>query len=537
MKKAATKSTSKPWTLTDVVDFEYFVLQHSGEKAAETGQHLRHWFQAHRAEADVLDQSDLSDRSDQADPSTLRAWLEEQRSNLPETFPQPGESWAGFMRLLSAVFVLAGLLTGTGVASGLLRYDGVQPVNVALFLGILVVFQTGWNVVSLLLLAGKGSALLPANSGLGRQVCGMSFRWVATRLHRHVWSHLPAEQRLQWESFWQQLSRDHGCSGKYLTWPILCRVQLLGVAFNVGAVLTISLSVMFRDLAFGWQTSMEQLSNTVVASWVKWMALPWSPWLGEGQGYPSPDQIEGSRIILREGIAGLQNEDLTAWWLFLLMCLCVYGLLPRLILWGWSGWLGRRHIRMYPLKSPSAKKLWEQFQTPYLNVTRQPFQSADNGGETITSDTLPDSNTQPDQPYPNYSNEIPCLVMVDNDLSDIIESGDLDQQLLPYGWNVVGHDSISGPIMNNRFQTLPGDIQCVLWIQEAWQPPIMEKMDQMKQCRKTLPRHVLLLVGLIGKPSRETWLTAVRERDFEIWTQFVTKHLPDGTQVKCLVEP
>jgi hypothetical protein len=32
-------------------------------------------------------------------------------------------------------------------------------------------------------------------------------------------------------------------------------------------------------------------------------------------------------------------------------------------------------------------------------------------------------------------------------------------------------------------------------------------------------------------------LTAARERDFEIWTQFVTKHLPDGTQIKCLVEP
>ncbi|GEM_PF-895802 len=538
MKKAATKSISKPWTLADVVDFEYFVLQHSGENAAAAGQHLRHWFQAHRAEAGVIDQSDLSDRSDQTDPSALRAWLEEQRSNLPDTFPQPGESWAGFMRLLSAVFVLVGLLTGTGVASGLLRYDGVQPVNVALFLGILVVLQIGWNVLSFLFMAGKGTSLLPANAGWGRQLAGFCFRWVANRLHRHVWAQLPAERRLHWESFWLRLSRNHGASGKYLAWPILTRIQLFGVAFNLGAVLTFSLSVMFRDLAFGWQTSMEQITKTVVASWVKWMALPWSAWLGEGQGYPSPDQIEGSRIILREGIAGLQNENLTAWWLFLLLCLCVYGLLPRLALWGWSAWLSGRHFRAYPQQSPSARKLWEQFQTPFLNVSQRPLiqtgESADSDQEESSS--VPES--QEEASAQTNADASRCLVLMDVDLSDTIETHDLTQRLRPVGWQVMGHvsvsDCIDGEQLKNRLTT--EEASCVLWLQEAWQPPIMEKMDQMKQVRQLLPGHVLLMVGLIGKPNRETWLTSVRERDFEIWNQFVTKHLPQGTQVQCLLE-
>lgn len=527
MKKAADTSHSKPWTLADVVDFEYFVLQHS-VNAVETGQQLRHWFQSHRSEAGT---------NDQIDTDTLHLWLEHQRSTPPDTFPQPGESWAGFMRLLSALSVLGGLLVGTGIASGLLRYDGVQPVNVAMFLGVLVVLQTGWNLLSFLLLAGKGSSLLPVNSGLGHQVFNASFRWVATRLHRHVWSHLPAERRLHWESFWQQLNRNHGASGKYLAWPILCRIQLLGVAFNVGAVLTFSLSVMFRDLAFGWQTSMEQITKTVVASWVKWMALPWSTWMGEGQGYPSPDQIEGSRIILREGIAGLQNENLTAWWLFLLLSLCVYGLLPRLFLWGWSAWLSGRQIRDYPQQSASAKKLWERFQTPYLNVTQQPFENAHGRDVNNSKAGVTPSDASSDVHHLTCSTLMPCVVTTDTDLSDVIESDDFGQQLLPFGWKVVEYVSISDQAIGKCFETLANDVSCVLWIQEAWQPPIMEKIDQMKQCRKTLPGHVLLVVGLIGKPSRETWLTTVRERDFEIWSQFVKTHLPDGTQVRRLMEP
>lgn len=538
MKNAADKPDSKPWSLADVVDFEYFVLQQSANNSAEAGQELRHWYQTHRAKLREADPSDRPDLADQTDPIALRAWLEEQRDAMPDEFPRPGESWAGFMRLLSTLVLVVGVLVGAGVTSGLLRYDGVQPVNVAMLLGILVVFQMGWNALSFLLLVGKGSALLPANAGVGRQVGGFCFRWVATRLHRHVWSHMPAERRMDWESFWQRLSRDHGSSGKYLAWPILNRIQLLGVAFNIGAVLTFALSVMFRDLAFGWQTSMEQISETLMASWVKWMALPWSAWLGEGHGYPSLDQIEGSRIILREGLAGLQNENLTAWWLFLLLSLCVYGLVPRLVLWGWSGWLSRSHITSYPFQSHSAKKLWDGFQTPYLKVSQQPFEHASVQNENGTQDKVTPVNVPSGSSSQTSSNGIPCVIMMDADLSDVIEPADLEHLLSPHGWQVIDQTTFSDQTSEESLQTVSqaNDVQCVLWVQEAWQPPIMEKLEQMKQFRQALPGHVLLMVGLIGKPIRDTWLTAVRERDFEIWNQFLKQHLPEGTQLQCLIK-
>lgn len=531
MKKAANNPYSTLWSLEDLVDFEYFLLQQSGTNTAETGQQLRHWYQAYRA------RTGLDDHLDQPDPAVLHAWLEEQRTSLPESLPQPGASWMGFMRLLSALSVFFGFLVGAGVTTGFLRYDGVQPVNVAMFLGFLVVFQMGWNVISFLLLAGKGSALLSINSGLGRQVCGLSFHWVATRLHRHIWSHMPAERRMHWESFWQRLSRDHGSAGMYLAWPILNRIQLLGVAFNVGAVLTFSMCVMFRDLAFGWQTSLQQISETAVASWVKWIALPWSTWLGEGKGYPSLEEIEGSRIILKDGIAALDNPNLTAWWSFLLLSLCCYGLLPRLFLWAWSGWLSGRRIRSYPQTSPSAKKLWNRFQTPYLNVTQHRFGHGDSEtNENDPKESLPSSDAHSEDRADSESDATQCMVVVDGDLAHIIERDDFKQLLLPHGWQVFAHASFPDVAVEEIISRLSKEdkVSTVLWIQEAWQPPIMEKMEQMKQCRQALPSSVLMVVGLIGKPKRETWLTPVKDRDFEIWTQFVNTHLPEGTQVKCL---
>ena len=522
--------------MEDVVDFEYFVLQNSGNSSAEAGQELRRWYQTYRANLGVVDPSN---QAVQTDSHALRAWLEDQRNTMPDEVPRPGETWVGFMRLLSMFFVLSGLAIGAGVTSGLLQYNGVQPVNVAVFLGILVVFQMGWNVLSFLLLAGKGSALLPANAGMGRQIGGFCFRWAATRLQRHVWTHLPVERRMHWESFWQRLSRDHGASGKYLTWPILGRIQLMGVAFNIGAILTFAASVMFRDLAFGWQTSMKKISETVVASWVKWMALPWSAWLGEGQGYPSLDQIDGSRIVLREGIAGLKNENLTAWWLFLLLSLCVYGLLPRLVLWGWSVWLSGHNIKSYPFQSASAKKLWNRFQTPFLNVSHQPIDPKGTQDEDSHKERVPSIDAQSDHSIQTQSEGIPCVVMMDADLSDVIASAEIGQPLSSHGWQVVGQTIFPDQTVEESLKTVSQakGVECVLWLQEAWQPPIMEKLEQMKRFRQALPGHVLLMVGLIGKPSRDTWLTTVRERDFEIWNQFVNKHLPEGTQIKCLIKP
>ena len=84
-------------------------------------------------------------------------------------------------------------------------------------------------------------------------------------------------------------------------------------------------------MAFGWQSSL-QFSAGQVAEAARCLALPWSWFLQEGLGYPSLEQVQGTQIVLKEGIYNLDTKNLVSWWPFLCMSLVCYGLLPRCIM-------------------------------------------------------------------------------------------------------------------------------------------------------------------------------------------------------------
>ncbi|MDD9302958.1 MAG: DUF2868 domain-containing protein [Desulfobacter sp.] len=69
--------------------------------------------------------------------------------------------------------------------------------------------------------------------------------------------------------------------------------------------------MLVTDLAFGWQSTLLQ-SGSQIHSLVSFLALPWSWILPESMGVPTLEQIEGSRILLKEGILGLATEHLVA---------------------------------------------------------------------------------------------------------------------------------------------------------------------------------------------------------------------------------
>ena len=114
-----------------------------------------------------------------------------------------------------------------------------------------------------------------------------------------------------------------------LIWPAFILVQLGGIGFNLGVIGATLAKVAFSDIAFAWQSSL-QLSAELVAGLVQWIALPWS-W-AVPQAYPSLAQIQGSQMVLKEGVSHLATGDLVSWWPFLCCAVLVYGLLPRCLL-------------------------------------------------------------------------------------------------------------------------------------------------------------------------------------------------------------
>lgn len=121
-------------------------------------------------------------------------------------------------------------------------------------------------------------------------------------------------------------------------------------------------------MAFGWQSSL-QLSAQQVADGVRLLALPWSWFLPEGMGYPSLAQVEGTQIILKDGIYHLATQDLVSWWPFLCTALVVYGLLPRLLLL-MGGYIRYRHqLDALELRNPEIRWLLQRMTTPRWKQT------------------------------------------------------------------------------------------------------------------------------------------------------------------------
>ena len=532
MKSELIKKPKESWSSNDVVDFEYFLIHTSSrENPLESAQQARHWFQSN-----VSDHSRSSDL-ERPDPFILKTWLNHQKAQRKDSLPFPGDTWGTIISLLHWGALFIGICAGIGLAAGLLQYDGSRPVNVALFFGMLVGVQIPWSILSFFMITGKGFRWIPVSSGLSFRVFRMLLHWASTRMHRHIFSRVSTEKRMVWESFWGHLLKDHGASTKYLIWPILTRIQILGVAFNLGAICYFLASVMFRDLAFGWQTSLQQITHSSVAKLVQLFSLPWNWLLGEGHGYPSMDQIEGSRIVLKEGIETMQNPDLTSWWPFLFFCLVVYGLIPRTLLWLWTRSKERRQLASYPLRSLSSQNLWKRFHTPYLNVTRKSFDEhahSKDGSLASAVDEIQKSSLV--QNSTSTISNIPCWVYLSEDLAMHHANGSLASKLSPHGWQVQG--IIDEGILHQDLAHHPFESgEYLLWVDEAWQPPIQEHLKKIEKCRAVLPVGTLLCIGLVGKPNKETWLTSVSPRDLEMWKKFVYQNLSEGVEVRPVVSP
>jgi hypothetical protein len=88
--------------------------------------------------------------------------------------------------------------------------------------------------------------------------------------------------------------------------------------------------VTFSDLAFAWSTTL-QTDPAALQRYTDLLSAPWAGFFPDGR--PSFDLIESTRYFrLKDGTfpAATSPEGLGGWWPFLVMCMLVYGLLPRL---------------------------------------------------------------------------------------------------------------------------------------------------------------------------------------------------------------
>ncbi len=500
------------WTFADIVDLEYFFIkdeelrEQEGEKALR--QQDRTIYFARRQEFDAIGDS----------RGLVRRWLAARRMqqhSTPPCGPLPGKIWREASVLLRWLTLIVGILCGTLAASSLLRYSGETAVNVSGYFAVLIAVQILLLILLLVMLSLRSISRSWLKSSLLCQLSAGLLKKLFINLQRRSQKISDAETRLRFQAAIGRIRQNRQEYGSLYFWPAFILLQLFGCGFNIGTLAATLFKVSLADVAFGWQSTL-QIDPQLLATAVRWIALPWSWFVPAAVAYPTAEQIEGSRIILKEGIYHLTTGNLVAWWPFLTLSVFTYGLLPRLLLFLFGSYQLRRKLKSLRFDSARFRQLQQRMLNPILETGLQAQAS------NITSSILQDG--------PPGAQAAPCvsgarLLLVPDELWASINMTRLTDCLEPHEGSGPYHSLRIGALDQSEEElytqiasTLHENSAAgILLLQEAWQPPIRELLDLFRRLRHELPRQYPISVVLIGKPDSDSILTGVKAQDLNLW--------------------
>ena len=500
------------WSLPDIFDLEYCFHLDRGTSEA----------QLHKRDRSVFLAMDSSPEKFQPDSSSLlHSWLNARRTSLKEdtdqTLPGPGITEA--VRLVLIIFPLIGL--GIGVISGLafFSYSGTTPVNVFHFLFIFIFSQL---LLILLLLCRLSLRFL----GIARQWFPLLFKLytaciakITERLSKRLRTSFTADTRDRYRQILGLIRSTHYKYGLVLYWPLFAMAQRALIGFNLGLLGASFFRIATSDLAFGWQSTI-QLSSETLYSLVKVLALPWSWVIPPEIAYPSLTAIEGSRIVLKDGIYHLATQDLISWWPFLLMNLFVYGLLFRVVMAIIAKYYTNHRLSSITFDTTDAHSVLRRMQSPLVSTQAS---SESKKGTTVASYQPQDTSRSGDEITPTTS--FPVLVMIAQDIAEKNNVEVFLSFIRKHGFTITetmsvladyGSDqNLLDHLNSNKSDTNSG----VFLILESWMPPIGEVIGFIDHLRAAVGGTAPLYIGLVGKPIPGNPPSRPASGELAIWQQ------------------
>ncbi len=296
----------------------------------------------------------------------LGAWLVELRRRKPDQLA-PGRTAQRALSWMRLGLATLGLLGGWGLAEAVLYFDGSQPVNLLNYLGLFVGLQ-----LLLLLLVGVG-LLAPHGAGqlpVVRELRDL-LRWIASATVVRLG--VPADRAEAWRSALRRMAGRRSLYTRVEPWLMLGLTQVLGVAFNIGALLCCLRLVTFSDLAFAWGSTVRSLDVATLHGLVEALATPWA--------WALPDAVPSLELVRETNYSRLQAGYVASagrsavdpllvggWWSFLLVATAVYGLLPRalalVLAWARTSWL----LGHLPLDDMELRRVVDRLTQPRVEL-------------------------------------------------------------------------------------------------------------------------------------------------------------------------
>jgi hypothetical protein len=506
------------WRVHDLIDLEYFLsADNTGEDAAD--EHRR---RDRRIYKNVI-HPHLSENGDDR-RVIIKQWLETRQADSgSRDLPLPGESFQQAARLLIMLTIGMGGAAGAAAALSALLYTGNTPVNVSVFLFIFVFLQILLAAGTLVLMVSRPWRGRRDRRGVILKLIGLLLVTVTGKLRESAWKRLPANHRQAFQAAMGIIRGKQQIYGSVFIWPLFTLTQLFAVCVNVGILTATLLRVVGADLAFGWQSTL-QISPQAVHRLTAIMAAPWRWIVPPELAYPSVAQIEGSRMMLKNGIYHLTTPDLVSWWPFLCLAVLVYGLMPRLLLMVTGVMARRKALARIDFHTAACDRLMFRLTTPIVSTGGLPVQAV---RQSLPAAPWPAPPAAQEEDNGTVIPPAGAVILVPGDLTGQCPREELFDRVARKTGTTPARSLSYGTDLTENRDTL-ADLARTCWedgrpnliiVQEAWQAPIKEILMFIRQSRQVLGPAAAIRIGLIGKPTPETIFTDVAPENRDLWTR------------------
>jgi hypothetical protein len=324
------------WTIPDLLDLEFALARRGARKDPAFFRELvEPW----------LDPEEIARPGRRTMSLALWEWLGRERAATGTgTGSWPGRAYSVALTVAGAGASVLAFSVGVGTVLGLLNaYDG-RTFHVLLLLAVTIGVQ--WALLLTWLLGF-------VTVGWWREHAFVSGaqRLISAGIERMVRGSL-GEEGARW---WRDAVRTRRLFGL----PALQVSQVAGVAFSVGSLAALSGCVLLLSVRFGWETTTAEGFPRLVAGTVRALASPWS-WF-RPDWVPDEAVIEGTRIEWRDGKPVMPPVELSVrWYPFLLTCLVVWGILPRIGLAVVAVWMRDVALARYSFKERAHREWWRE---------------------------------------------------------------------------------------------------------------------------------------------------------------------------------
>ncbi len=428
----------------------------------------------------------------------IRRWL---RSTNTDHTKGSGRSGSRIYRIVGLVLLVFGLISGWGLASIVLHYDGSQPINIVYALVALVLPQ-----ILLLLLWLLG--LLPFKLRLFKNIGAMLGLLNPGRLAGQLTSFFNVQGGQGLSAIWN--ADNAAVLAPVSRWLFSFWSQLFAFSFNIGILIKAFMLVSFSDLAFAWSTTL-QFSNAGFHQFLLMLSTPWSAVIPDA--VPTAELVANSRYYRLESGSLSANQTsqlaiaLGQWWPFLIAAVCCYGLLPRLLTLSISWFRLRQSMQRALCQMPGASELLARMNSPLVStVAAEPEKTDSSHVHHVAEQTV-------SKPY-----ALSCpLIVWSQACTDKVQMQawcqqlgiDVQDYLQAGGRNSIAEDS---ELLSSLCRTSP-DVVVVLV--KAWEPPLLEFTDFVQQirqhCGAKIPIIILLSSAMekVSDSDRDTWHQAL----------------------------